>query len=193
MPNEAFDHPELKRLLADKEKIIWPVVEELDELKEFAKWMEVESFVKSLAISYRYDGNHGMSFAFPFFVVKNLEDPLAGGYLVHRMYLKDNKLRDFGWMLNYSLSASRWLDGYIAGGVEWDVFDMPEGSEKPTRTESNFVLETGVKFRVNLSLTPMKFLTAITDFWGIRFGIKSIGGFGIDRIYYVVEFGAGTW
>lgn len=193
MPGEAFDHPEMKHLLADKEKIDWPVIEVFDEIKQFGRWLEAENWMKSLSIAYRYDGDSGLSFAFPLFVVKNFEDPLAGGYLVHRMYLKDRDLRDFGWMLNYSLSASRWLDGYMAGGVEWDVMDLPEGSENPTKTEANFVFETGVKFRVNLSLTPLKFLTKITDFWGIRFGIKSIGAFDIKRLMFVMEIGAGTW
>jgi hypothetical protein len=193
MPDEAFEHPELERLLADKGKDPWPIVEELTEFEEFRRWIEDENWMKSLSFAYRFDGNHGFSFAFPFFVVKNLEDPLAGGYLVHRMYLKDHNLRDFGWMLNYSLSASRWLDGYIAGGWEWDVKDNPEGSERSTFTESNFVFETGVKFRLNLTFTPLKFLTTLTDFWGIRFGIKNIGAFNINRMYYVIEIGAGTW
>jgi len=193
IPIETFDHPEMKHLIADKGKIDWPVVEVFDEFKQFGRWLEAENWMKSLAIAYRYDGDSGFSFAFPLFVVKNFEDPLAGGYLVHRMYLKDKKLRDFGWMLNYSLSASRWLDGYIAGGVEWDVMDLPEGGEKLTGTETNFVFETGIKFRVNLSLTPMKFLTKLTDFWGVRFGIKSVGAFDIKRLMFVVEIGAGTW
>ncbi len=88
--------------------------------------------MKSLSIAYRNDGDSGLTFAFPLFIVKNFEDPLAYGFLVHRMYLKDRDLRDFGWMLNDSLSASPWIDGYFAAGVEWDVIDLPEGSENPT-------------------------------------------------------------
>ena len=37
------------------------------------------------------------------------------------------------------------------------------------------------------------FLTKVTDFWGMHFGVKNDGFFDIDRLRYVLEFGAGTW
>ena len=80
-----------------------------------------------------------------------------------------------------------------AGGVEWDVMDLPEGGEKPTAREANFVFETGIKFRVSLAESPLKFLTVLTDYWGIRIGVKSIGAFDINRLAFVVEIGAGAW
>ncbi len=193
MPAAAFHDPELHPFLRDKGDPEWPKVEVFDEFKQFQRWVEAERWVKSLAVAFRYDGDPGLSFAFPLFVVKNFEDPLAGGFLVHRMYLKDRELRDFGWMLNYTLSASRWLDSYFAAGVEWDVVDLPVGEEKPTRRETNFVFETGIKFRMSLAESPLKFLTVLTDFWGVRFGIKYLGAFGINRLVYVLEIGAGAW
>jgi hypothetical protein len=33
----------------------------------------------------------------------------------------------------------------------------------------------------------------LTDFWGVRLGIKSYGGMDVDRFSYVVEFGAGSF
>lgn len=81
----------------------------------------------------------------------------------------------------------------MVGGVEWDVMDLPDGSENPTKTEANFVFETRVKFLVNLSLTPLRFLSKIADFWGVWLCIKSIGAFDIKRMMFVVEIGAGTW
>jgi hypothetical protein len=112
---------------------------------------------------------------------------------VNRIYLKDKKLRDFAWTFLYTTSASRWIDGYLAAGYEWDIIDLPEGSEKETMTESDIVLETGIKFRVSMSHSPLKFLTKFTDFWGLRLGVKNTGFWDIKKMTYVVEFGAGTW
>ena len=36
-------------------------------------------------------------------------------------------------------------------------------------------------------------MTKLTDFWGIRFGIKNKGFFDVENITYVIEFGGGTW
>ena len=102
-------------------------------------------------------------------------------------------LRDASWILNYTPSASRWIDTYFSAGAEWDKEPAPEGSEKKLTTTTDFVLETGLKFRVNLTHSPFKFLTAVTDFRGVRFGVKNNGFFDINKFRYVVEFGAGTW
>jgi len=185
--------PDLHPFIADKGDPEWPEVAVLTSWKQFSSWIKDESFIKSLSIAYRYDGDSGFSFSFPLFIVKGLEDPMAGGHIVHRMYLKDKKLRDFGWMLHYTPSASRWIDTYFGAGVEFDKYDLPEGSEKATDTKAYFVFETGIKFRVNMQHSPLKFLTKLTDFWGFRVGIKNLGAFDIDRLVYVIEIGAGTW
>jgi hypothetical protein len=36
-------------------------------------------------------------------------------------------------------------------------------------------------------------MSFLTDFWGLRAGIKNYGFFDIDRLTYVVEIGSGTW
>ncbi|MFB3106251.1 MAG: hypothetical protein ACE1ZA_15205, partial [Pseudomonadales bacterium] len=143
-----------------------------------------------LAIALYADGSPiGVSWTFPFFIVKNLEDPLTGGFIVWRMYAKDHRLRDIGWMLQYAPSASRWVDTYFAAGVEWDAEDV-NGTRSRT---TDFVLETGFKFRANISTTPLRLLTFFTDFWGLRLGVKNKGFFDIDRLTYVLEIGAGAW
>ena len=63
----------------------------------------------------------------------------------------------------------------------------------PSDSKTDFVLETGIKFRALLSHTPLKFMTKLTDFWGVRFGVKNKGFFDINSLQYVVEIGAGTW
>ena len=132
-----------------------------------------------------------MSLAFPLLIVKNVQEPLGGGWLVDRLYLKDTKLRDFGWLLHYTSSASRWVDGYVAAGWERDVVDLAEGG---TRVRNLFVTETGIKLRVNIHHTPLKLLAKLgTDFWGLRVGIRTVDLWDFDQIGYVVEFGAGSW
>jgi hypothetical protein len=186
----AGDDELLAHKMHEKEKTGWPEIDEISNVKQFDQWWNSELVQKSFAISLRADGDLGLSFVFPFFIFKNLEDPMAGGFLVHRMYLKDQHLRDFGWMIMYAPSASRWIDSYFAAGAEWDKEDVEVDQ---TETEVNFVIETGVKFRVNITKSPLKFLSFLTDFMGFRAGIKNTGFFDIDRLTYVFEFGAGVW
>jgi hypothetical protein len=193
LADEAYTHEGMAKYIGDKGTDPWPKVIEDTDIKQLGRWFGREPFVRSISLAYRYDGDHGMSFVFPFFVAKTLEEPMAGGYISHRMYFKDKGLRDFAWMLHYTSSASRWIDGYLSAGVEWDKVDLPEGSENPTKTNRHFVLETGIKFRFNLYYSPFKFLARITDFWGIRLGIRNVGAFDINRLTYVIEIGAGTW
>ncbi len=58
---------------------------------------------------------------------------------------------------------------------------------------TDFVLETGVKLRAQIGRSPLKFLAFLTDFWGIRAGVKNYGFFDIDRFTYVIEFGAASF
>lgn len=162
-------------------------------MREFERWWSDELVQKSFAISFRADGDLGFSFVFPFFIIKNLEDPMTGGFLVHRVYLKDQGLRDFGWMVMYAPSASRWLDTYLAAGAERDREPDPADPDGPLISDWDFVMETGLKFRANITKSPLKFLKFLTDFMGIRVGIKNRGFFDINNLTYVFEFGAGVW
>lgn len=197
---EFDDH--LHKFMSDKEVPGWPKRSYASDLQGFLDWVDKGNVVKSLGVALRADGDIGFSFVFPLFIVKNFEVDLGGGFLVHRMYLKDKRLRDFGWLVMYTPSASRWIDTYVAAGVEWDSYDVVEDGPVPTpaaeesfvtMTDTDFVFETGIKFRVNLSGSPMKFLGFLTDFWGVRAGIKNKGFFTIEKLSYVIEIGAGVW
>jgi hypothetical protein len=61
--------------------------------------------------------------------------------------------------------------------------------------DTDFVLETRIKFRVNITKAPapLRYLGTITEFWGFRAGIKNTGFANIDKLTYVLEFGAGVW
>jgi hypothetical protein len=41
--------------------------------------------------------------------------------------------------------------------------------------------------------SPLKFVTKLTDFWGLRVGTKFTGFFDFSEIGYVIEVGAGTF
>jgi len=192
---EAGDDELLHHKMEEKEKIGWPEIHKITSRQQLSQWAEAGLALKSFAISFRADGDLGFSFVFPLFVLKNFEDPMTGGFLVHRMYLKDKGLRDFGWQLMYTPSASRWVDSYFAAGVEWDQEEVPatDTTAATLVRETNFVMETGIKFRVNITKSPLKFLSFLTEFMGFRAGIKNTGFFDINRLTYVLEFGAGVW
>ena len=93
-------------------------------------------------------------------------------------------------MINYSPSASRWVDSYFAIGVEWDRF-VQDGVQM---TERHTVTEAGVKLRFDITRTPLRFLRKLgTSFFGVRVGFQFRGVWDFDRIGYVFEFGAGSW
>jgi len=187
--------PTLLHFVDDKGDEDWPEVLEANDLRAVTRWMDEERFINSLSIAYRYDGlNHGsrdhtggFAFAFPLLIIKNVSDPVAGGWFVNRIYMKDKHLRDFAWNILYTSSASRWVDGYFAFGWEWDEDDFGT-------THTDMMTETGVKFRLNMSHTPLKFLSVLgTDFWGVRVGVKNKGIFNWESIGYAIEVGAGVW
>jgi len=192
---DTVAEPTLLHFVADKGDEDWPEVLEANDLHAVIRWMDEERFINSLSLAYRVDGlNHGsrdvtggLSLAFPLLVIKNVSDPVAGGWFVNRIYFKDKKLRDFAWNLLYTSSASRWVDGYFAIGWEWDDDDLGE-------THTDMMTETGVKFRLNMSHTPLKFLSKLgTSFWGVRVGVKNKGIFNWESLGYAVEVGAGVW
>jgi hypothetical protein len=123
---------------------------------------------------------------FPLFVFWHFSDPLAGGWIVNRVYFMDEKLRDFGWTFLYTTSASRWLDGYFSLGYERDRNDLGQN-------DRYWVMETGIKFRANIAHSPLSFLSKLTDFWGIRGGLQASGLLPVRRWTYVVEIGGGSF
>ena len=129
--------------------------------------------------------------AFPLLIVKNVQEPLGGGWLVNRLYLKDTKLRDFGWLLHYTSPPPA---GWTATSLRAGSATSSTWRKAATRARNLFVTETGIKLRVNIHHTPLKLLAKLgTDFWGLRVGIRTVDLWDFDQIGYVVEFGAGSW
>jgi len=187
----AYDE-HLHRFMKSKEVVDWPKKTEVSDLQGFLDWNQDGTAKGSFALSLFYDGDLGFAWVFPFFIVKNWEVGISGGFIVQRMYINDTGLRDFGWQAMYTNSASRWFDTYLGMGVEWDGYDDPT-PEDPNResTDTNFVLETGFKFRANVE--AIKWLSWATPFWGARFGIKNYDFPDIKKLTYVIEFGAGAF
>jgi hypothetical protein len=181
----------LVHYIADKGDPDWPEVVPDSDLKNLERWLGDESWAQSWSLALRgANDDLGVSLAFPLLIFKNVQDPLAGGWFVHRVYFQGSSLEDFGWLINYSPSASRWFDGYFAAGLEWD-YQVQNGVASTTR---HVVTESGIKFRVDLLRTPLKFLGKLgTTFWGFRAGIQFRGVWSFDTIGYVFEFGAGSW
>ena len=160
-------------------------------MQKLENWWETNQFIKSIGIMARYNNSFGFSVSFPLLIVKNVETPLIGGWIVNRIYAQGDKLNDIGYNLLVTPSASRFMDPYLAAGIEINTeTDALTGSKK---YKTDAVLETGLKFRANVKFTPLKFLSSITDFWGLRVGIKNKGFRSIREITYVFEFGAGVW
>jgi hypothetical protein len=186
----AQGDPKLFSLIDDKGPPDWPAEQRDTEIEKVAKTLISESFTKSIGVAYRYDGKHGVSFVFPLLIVKNVEEPLTGGWLVNRFYTRSNPgLNDYGWNMLYTPSASRWFDPYFSLGF----LIRNEEINGNTDTSTLFAFETGAKFRGNLAHTPLKFITFLTDFWGLRVGLQYLGFAEVDELNFVVEVGAGVW
>lgn len=166
---------------------ISPTIKHQSSKDDLIDWFIGDNFINSVGVSYRLDdGQSGVSVSLPLLIVKNVEAPLIGGWLVNRIYFQGGDLRDFGYNLLYTPSASRFSDLYFASGFEFNEKDSSE-------VESVFVLEAGIKFRGNVSYSPLKFLSFLSPFWGLRLGIKNEGFMKINKISYILELGAGVW
>ena len=191
---KALPNVALKNDMETYEEPGWPIVVEDSKLYQVYEWRVEDMFIKSFSLALRFDDdidNIGIALSFPLLIFENVEVPLIGGWLVNRMYFQDYQLRDFGYNVLYTNSASRFLDPYLSLGFEIDSYDNPETQELESQTD--FVLEAGLKFRANVRFSPLKFLSFISDFWGVRLGIKNKGITEIKKINYVFEFGLGVW
>ena len=117
-----------------------------------------------------------------------MSEPLSGGYLVNRLYASDQNLRDWGWMVMYTPSGSRSFTRTCAGDIDTNRF---ENEDRHHREDPGVRgRRAGIKLRFR---APNRILGSITNFWGFRAGVKSVGAFDIDDLSYIIEIGAGVW
>ncbi|MBD3220290.1 hypothetical protein GF314_03530 [bacterium] len=185
----AHDDPGIIRFV-DKGHDDWPTVDQELAIEDLAGWASIEDFTESFSVAARFDDDFGVSAVFPLLILRNVNEPLSGGWLVNRIYLKDEGFRDFGYNVIYTSSASRWIDGYFSAGLEVDR--EPDGMGGETKRTS-FTTETGFKLRGNVAHSPVSFLSKLTHFWGVRVGVRYKGYKQFNEIGYVVEVGAGSF
>lgn len=192
MPNAILAYPDkkLEHDMSGYAVSVWPTVKKDTDTRKFFSWFESDLFIKSFAFNARYDDSWGISLTFPLLIVKNVETPLIGGWMVNRIYLQGKNLKDFGYNVLITPSASRFMDPYFSAGFESRYKINASGNSERA---SDFVLETGLKFRANVIFSPLKFLSFLTDFWGVRIGIKNTGFPLIKNLGYTFEVGAGVW
>ncbi len=189
---KAMKYPHLMKDMEAYTALRWPKITDGKGLIGSRDWFEKDLFLNSFAVSAMYDGDVGVSFMFPLLIVKNVQAPIIGGWLVNRIYLKDYNLRDVGYDIVLTPSASRFMDPYFAVGIENDKEPKEDDPEKII-SKGYFVIETGIKLRANVKFSPLKFLSFLTDYWGIRLGVKNKGFPDINNLQYNIELGAGVW
>ena len=177
----------LRHKIAEKETPKWPVVTSSPTLKPMIAALAEGRELKPFSAAYRIDGQQGIAVSFPLLVLKNVPEPLSGGYLVNRFFVRGSKPVDFGWQVMYTPSASRWFDQYLSAGVDVIRTIEDDGTDK---TETAFAAETGFKFRFR---APLRALEGVMPFWGIRMGVRSRGALDIDGLSFIFEFGGGVW
>lgn len=169
----------------------WPEFETDSDINRVISWWSEDRLLKSISIAARYDKHTGVTMSFPLLIVKNVEAPIVNGWLVNKIYVQDFASPDFGYSILYTPSASRFLDPYFSAGIE--INKSKDESTQSYKTQTEFVLETGIKIRANLKYSFLKFLTFLTDFWGVKVGVKNSGFSQINKLGYVIEVGAGVW
>ncbi|MEO8665701.1 MAG: hypothetical protein ABI462_09415 [Ignavibacteria bacterium] len=189
--NKALPDRLLKKDMTGYSMDVWPQFEKDTDIRKVVDWWEADRLLKSISIAARYNVRAGIAISFPLLIVKNVETPVIGGWMVNRIYFQDVDFRDFGYNILITPSASRFLDPYFAVGFEQDKFNDEVTGEVKRKTD--FVMETGIKLRANVKFSFLKFLGFLTDFWGVRLGIKNQGFMEIKKLSYVIEIGAGVW
>lgn len=169
-----------------------PFISEKSSENAFVDWFIKNNFINSVGISYRIGQERGFSVCFPLLIFKNVEAPLVGGWLVNRIYFEGPELNILGYNILYTPSASRFLDPYFSMGFEVDKNALEDSSDINSY-KPEFALETGIKIRANVTYSPLKFLSFLSPFWGVRLGIKNLGFINIDNFNYIIEIGAGVW
>jgi len=198
-PRKDIDK-KLKNLMKGKKPHNWPKLSITKGNGKIKQWLKEERVYRSIGASHRWDENNGPSFAIPLGVFKSIEAPLTGGWLYHKIYLPFDTVmtsngqfydRILGHQVVHSSSASRWIDTYVGLGYEWHQDILPENQFDG---KLRFVSEAGIKVRLNISKTPLRFLKYISGrFWGIRIGWKNVGFREFRQAGFVLEIGAGAF
>ncbi len=192
----------LDHLMKNKKPHQWPDINKVSGNGKIKQWAKTDDSYKSVSVAYRWDDSNGLSFAMPLLLFKNVEAPMTGGWFYNKFYfgLGDSFVNDsinlplqrlFGHQIVHTSSAAKWVDSYI--GLGYEFLDTNNEAEK-FKYKAYFTSELGIKIRVNISKTPLKFLTFIgPDFWGVRLGWKNVGFNPFVNSGFVLSVGAGVF
>ena len=201
-PIEAIkEDKKLNRLLKGRKPNVWPNVKKVEGNGSIRQWAKTENAFNSIGLAYRWDDSRGLSVALPLLLFKNVEAPLTGGWLYHKISFGrfDTNITDstfvfqklLGHEIVYTSSASKWIDTYV--GLGYEVYDE-DSRPNFRKAKVEMVSEVGIKIRLNISSTPLKFLRFLgTDFWGLRLGWKNVGFSPFIYNGFVIELGAGVF
>ena len=191
----SFEDKKLEKLVKQRKPAKWPLIKpQISPTKEFSKLSKDDVLRNKLGLSWRTDG---LGLSIPLLLVRHVEAPMTGGWFYHKVYtenftsnLNGQLFNVIGHQIQHSNSASRWLDTYVGLGYEYIYID----DDQPTNDEFEFVSEAGIKIRLNIRVTPLKFLKFLgTDFWGIKIGWKNRGFDFFNSGGFVIEIGAGAF
>ena len=197
-PRDDIDK-KLNHLMKDKRPHDWPKVTKTSGDGTVNQWIKEEKDYRSLGVAYRWDDSNNFSFAVPLLLFKTVEAPMTGGWLYHKFYLGrsdslaaiDGSRKILGHQIVHSGSASRWIDTYV--GLGYEIWEM-QAENGGLESKMFFASEAGIKIRLNITKTPLKFLRHLgTDFWGIRLGWKNVGFRKFRNSGFVLEIGAGVF
>jgi len=197
MPEDYGDKT-LRKMVKSKKPKDWPkIATSIQANRSIVRLSKENKLRNKVGVSYRFDEDNALSLSMPLLFVKHVEAPMTGGWFYQKIYLGNNDsspnqiARSFGHQIQHTNSASRWIDSYVGAGYEFVDVDEELGV---TDHQPFLVTEIGMKVRLNITKTPLKFLKFLgTDYWGIRFGWKNLG---FNPFYYsgfVVEIGAGAF
>ena len=199
-PNYADDLPDklLKEKIKEKKFRKWPKIRtSVDSDQNILKLSKENKLRNKLGFSYRFDTEANLSFSAPLLIFRHVEAPMTGGWLYNKFYVGGgdsfgNTLSTtFGHQIQHMTSASRWMDSYFGIGYERVDTDFELNS---IDMRTYLVTEIGMKIRLNITKTPLKFLKILgTDYWGIRFGWKNLGFSPFIHSGFVIEIGAGAF
>ncbi len=195
--NLVASDKKLQHLIHDNKRSQWPKLAKVRGDGSVKQWIKEERAFRSFGVSYRFDNEQTLSFSFPLLIFKNVAAPMTGGWFYNKLYLGSGDSYDgytnnlLGHQIVHTTSASRWLDSYIGFGYE--ITDVNQAEEE-VDFDFRFVSEAGLKLRLNITKTPLKFFRHLgTDYWGVKFGWKNVGFKSFSYSGFVVEIGAGVF
>lgn len=196
---EKYPDKKLAKMVKSKKPRNWPEIKNsISPNENFFKLSKDNKLRNKIGFTWRWDEGQGISFTVPLLFVKHVEAPMTGGWFYQKFYFGDESdavtgdlRRILGHQIQHTTSASRWLDTYL--GLGYEILD-DNPLVNVVDPKVYMASEIGLKVRVNITKTPLKFLKILgTDYWGVKIGWKNLGFNPFIQSGFVVEVGAGAF